>query len=1225
MIFFLFSPSRRAPSTAFAVFFVVGLLLSTAVVAAPGAPGSSSPWPLIDVPAGAPIAPMPEHLRVRKARPVLHERLSPRLEHLLARLYEAKDPGQIAAAAGAHMARLNGDELQVRIHLRALGDGSGVLDLEPEETIHEWRGVSFVVERQRDIRVQARVAWQEVLTLADDPRVDHIALPVRPRLFEVTSKGVKNMEADTLHDIGVKGKGIIVALVDGGFSGYEKLLGTELPEEVIARGFGIGIEGGGEVHGTAVAELVHDVAPEATLVFVSYGTVLDFEDALDWLVSNAVDIISTSTGSAMTGPCDGRDTMAVAANAAVDAGVTFFASAGNYGDGHYVGVFNPGSPPVVPSASESQGPVGVESPPEPFFHRYTPTRKVAYFGMGNQCFGLPKGMPLSVVLTWNDWGLSPHTMEARADYDLYLLRYDGERWQYTDVVADYKQLMGGYPWEAIQATVPEDGCYGLAVSQANAMENHRLHVYVYNMNLALHFVVPQYSVIAPCVGEKVQCIGATSTYDSLTSYSSQGPANLNEATGEQLTKPDFTGPAGTKTATYGSFSGTSAAAPHVAGAFTLMLEVAGRDHEAAMAMMRELALDLGETGVDNAYGWGRTEVAACTNTFCEDHLPCTETSCDPLVGCATERAGDGCWIDEACYPPGGVNPQNECEHCDIGAPIFWTARTNGLACDDGLACTVGESCQAGTCWGGEAPDCSFMDDLCHVGVCDEVEDHCVARPVEDEAPCLGPHGPCDQRRCEQGVCVAMPKEQAPECSLALCASGDDGLACQLGEGVLPGLCERSICQGAACVLVTLSDGTPCDDGDYCTDGDACEAGTCLAGDPRDCSALEGPCHQASCDSDLASCALSAFPAGTDCGADARCGDGLLWPAEACDGLGACVAPPAQGCAPYAGCFDAGACMASCADEGDCAHTFLCREGLCVANLVPSADAGATQAATVGDTVILDGSASIDSDGQSLSFIWKQLEGAEVTLGEAQTATPSFEVPEAAAGTTLLFRLFVHDGLASSAPSLCKVVVEGLPNLGPIADAGPDVSVEEGEIATLDGSASEDPDAKAEEKIRFVWTQETGPEVELEEPYEAIVSFLAPEVDEDTVVVLRLVVRDALVSSEPVLVEVTILDVPEVTAEEAEGSEDEPEVVDEVQGDATDDSADALSGADAAEAPLVIVKNDVGKGCALGRGVGRSAGAWPSLILFTLLALILAMSSARGRARLVVKDTHETRR
>ena len=79
--------------------------------------------------------------------------------------------------------------------------------------------------------------------------------------------------ADIWQGQGYNGQGTKVAIVDLGFQGYEDLLGTELPDSVVARSFRADgdITGGGEVHGSGCAEIVHDVAPSAQLYLINFS------------------------------------------------------------------------------------------------------------------------------------------------------------------------------------------------------------------------------------------------------------------------------------------------------------------------------------------------------------------------------------------------------------------------------------------------------------------------------------------------------------------------------------------------------------------------------------------------------------------------------------------------------------------------------------------------------------------------------------------------------------------------------------------------------------------------------------------------------------------------------------------------------------------------------------------------------------------------------------------
>jgi hypothetical protein len=90
------------------------------------------------------------------------------------------------------------------------------------------------------------------------------------------------------------------------------------------------------------------------------------------------------------------------------------------------------------------------------------------------------------------------------------------------------------------------------------------------------------------------------------------------------------------------------------------------------------------------------------------------------------------------------------------------------------------------------------------------------------------------------------------------------------------------------------------------------------------------------------------------------------------------------------------------------------------NNAPTANAGVDQAATSGDTVTLDGTASTDADGSIATYAWTQSAGTPaVTLSGGATAQPSFTAPTVAAATALTFSLVVTDnrGAASAADTV----------------------------------------------------------------------------------------------------------------------------------------------------------------------------------------------------------------
>jgi len=92
------------------------------------------------------------------------------------------------------------------------------------------------------------------------------------------------------------------------------------------------------------------------------------------------------------------------------------------------------------------------------------------------------------------------------------------------------------------------------------------------------------------------------------------------------------------------------------------------------------------------------------------------------------------------------------------------------------------------------------------------------------------------------------------------------------------------------------------------------------------------------------------------------------------------------------------------------------------NAPPIVNAGADQQVQTGDTVTLNGTASLDPEGQPLIFQWTQVEGPVVTLVGAGTSEPTFTAPQLAQTTSLVFRLVVGDGQYISPPDLVTVTV-----------------------------------------------------------------------------------------------------------------------------------------------------------------------------------------------------------
>lgn len=137
--------------------------------------------------------------------------------------------------------------------------------------------------------------------------VRFIRAPIRPHGSSTTSQGVALAGADTHHRNGVTGAGVRVAIIDSGFEGIDQAAQAgDLPTRWRWWDFtGDGFEMNG-VHGTGVAEIVYDMAPDAELYYYNVDSVVDFENAVDAAIANGIDVVNCSLQWFGTGFGDGN-------------------------------------------------------------------------------------------------------------------------------------------------------------------------------------------------------------------------------------------------------------------------------------------------------------------------------------------------------------------------------------------------------------------------------------------------------------------------------------------------------------------------------------------------------------------------------------------------------------------------------------------------------------------------------------------------------------------------------------------------------------------------------------------------------------------------------------------------------------------------------------------------------------------------------------------------------
>jgi len=400
-----------------------------------------------------------------------------------------------------------------------------------------------------------------------------LPLPKRPdRVAPVQGEGVSLTGADAWHAAGFTGQSIRIGVLDLGFDGYGDILGSELPASVTAASFVYGEEpdGSGEVHGTACAEIVHEMAPDAELFLAYYdGTLVSEGQATDWLLEQEVHIISHSAGS-VVGPMDGSGEDAELVDEVAGQKVLWVNSAGNEGESHYRGLF-----------TDTDGD-GLHEFPD-----------------GDEEIMLwPYAPAITIVLNWDDWA------DITEDYDLFL--YDAQ----GDLVASSEDAQDGSPGqlaaEGFIINRVTDAVYYATIKAYNVTRAGTLDLYT--LGADVEFPVAEHSLNTPADARGSLTVGATEYRDeSLASYSSQGPTN------DGRLKPEISAPAGVSGATYGAdgFDGTSASAPHVAGAAALVWSAfPDFSREQVSAYLQSHALDLGPPGPDNGYGHGRLQLPA---------------------------------------------------------------------------------------------------------------------------------------------------------------------------------------------------------------------------------------------------------------------------------------------------------------------------------------------------------------------------------------------------------------------------------------------------------------------------------------------------------------------------------------------------------------------------------------------------------------------------------------
>ncbi len=525
----------------------------------------------ITVAADAPTIPPPPDPRSLPAAQAAHPGLSPLLNQLYDSTFGSASP---LRRAGLRHLVVNGDSVEV-VAVSRPGSAAAA-----RARVRQLGG--RVATTYRDL-VFATVPIAQLPLLASDPSVLRVRTPYRSQP-DVVSEGVAVHHADVLHGQGITGQGVKVGVLDcGGFSGYQALLGSELPAAITLWTGGSDPVGSGN-HGTGCAEVVYDMAPGAEMYLAHDNDEAEFYAAIDWLIAQGVAVISYSCGWLGPYPGDGAGDPHNPVNEKVsearDAGVLFVTSSGNYADGaNYQAWF--------------------EQLPGYNWH--------SFGGDWSNRYGyLEAGTSYYITLTWSDWPDDPVTQGSTQNYNLGLYWWDGAAWQQVATSLNPQSGQPGeLPFEEIDFTPSVSDWYYLVIYDDGTTSSRYLSLRSFR-SLFQHFNAES-SVYTPETTDGLTVGAVFWNGLGIEPFSSQGP--LLGPGGSQYggaLAPQLVGADGVSCVTYPTgFFGTSAACPHVAGGAALLLSASpGLTVDQLEGLLLATASDMGAAGPDNQYGYG---------------------------------------------------------------------------------------------------------------------------------------------------------------------------------------------------------------------------------------------------------------------------------------------------------------------------------------------------------------------------------------------------------------------------------------------------------------------------------------------------------------------------------------------------------------------------------------------------------------------------------------------
>ena len=429
--------------------------------------------------------------------------------------------------------------------------------------------------------VQALVLPDQLAPLAARADVREIDRPAVFAPAAVQGEGVAYLGADRAQAAGFDGAGVSIAIFDVSFAGYpDRQASGDLPAQVLTRSFCASGMTEGNGHGTAVAEVVHEIAPAAELHLVCINTIVELGRAKDYAVDHGIDVISMSGGFHSSGDGAGTGTGEFAeqpdgiAKSARDNGIIWVNAAGNEALSHWSGTLaDPDEDRVLDFAAGDEG----------------------------NSFVAGAGWSMCVHARWRAWAHSG----VFSDFDLYVTSASGA----LVASSEADQRFGEPTEDTCFTNAGPTQSFSVALVHRAGDPTPLIDVFIPGA-IDLEHSEARGSLIEPAASPSVLSVGAVCRHTGvLEPFSSRG-----RETGP--VKPDLLGPDAISNATAGAssscssgFVGTSAAAPHVAGLMALLKDQhPGSTPSQLEGLARAWARDVGRPNEDLETGFGVARV-----------------------------------------------------------------------------------------------------------------------------------------------------------------------------------------------------------------------------------------------------------------------------------------------------------------------------------------------------------------------------------------------------------------------------------------------------------------------------------------------------------------------------------------------------------------------------------------------------------------------------------------